>query len=117
MPLINVYTSADPLSDDRAGALLKELSATLARELRKPEGYVQSCLVPRTRMIFAGTEGPSCYVEVKSIGGLTPPVTKALSRELCTILCQALGVPEDRIYLVFAEVPAHLWGHAGSTFG
>jgi phenylpyruvate tautomerase PptA (4-oxalocrotonate tautomerase family) len=117
MPLINVYTSANQLSDGQASALLKELSASLARQLHKPESYVLTCLVPRTHMTFAGQEGPSCYVEVKSIGGLTPQVTKALSRELCATLEKALKVPGERIYLVFGDIPAQLWGHDGDTFG
>jgi phenylpyruvate tautomerase PptA (4-oxalocrotonate tautomerase family) len=117
MPLINVYTSAEPLSDGQASALLKELSASLARQLHKPESYVLTCLVPGARMTFAGKEGPSCYAEVKSIGGLTPQATKALSRELCATLQKALGVPGERIYLVFSDIPGQLWGHDGETFG
>ncbi len=117
MPLINVFTSAGPLADDQAGALLKKLSALLARHLHKPEGYVQTCLVPRAAMTFAGTQEPSCYVEVKSIGGLTPQATKTLSREFGATLQQGLGVPQERMYLVFSDVPAQLWGHNGDTFG
>jgi phenylpyruvate tautomerase len=117
MPLINVFTSADPLPDAKASALVKELSACLARELHKPESYVLACLAPRSHMTFAGKEGPSCYVEVKSIGALTPQSTKATCRELCKILEKALGVPGSRIYVVFTDVPAQLWGHDGDTFG
>ena len=44
-------------------------------------------------------------------------MTKALSRELCATLEKALGVPGERIYLVFGDIPAANWGHDGDTFG
>jgi phenylpyruvate tautomerase PptA (4-oxalocrotonate tautomerase family) len=117
MPLVTVYTSAPAPSEDRRSALLLQLSRTLAEQLRKPETYVMTCLVPQTRMTFAGTEAPACYVEVKSIGNITPDVTRALSADLCARLGEALGVAQDRIYIEFADVQRHLWGYNGSTFG
>ena len=61
MPLINVYTSAEPPSEDRSQKLLGALSRTLARVLGKPESYVMTCLVPRARMTFAGSLDPACW--------------------------------------------------------
>ena len=56
MPLLNIYTAADvPSASPKIEALLKDLSARLARHLNKPEAYVMTCLLPRTRMTFGGT--------------------------------------------------------------
>lgn len=117
MPLLNIFTSAEPPPPDKADALLKALSAELAALLGKPESYVMTCLVPRTRMTFGGTTAPACYVEVKSIGRITPDSTKKISAFVCTRLADAIGVPQDRIYLGFEDVAPHLWGHDGDTFG
>jgi phenylpyruvate tautomerase len=117
MPLLNVFTSAEPLPADRADALLTALSARLAEHLHKPEAYVMTCIVPRTRMTFGGTTAPACYVEVKNVGTLAPALTAKLSAELCSRLSTELGVPSDRIYVEFSEARGHLWGHDGSTFG
>jgi phenylpyruvate tautomerase PptA (4-oxalocrotonate tautomerase family) len=117
MPLINVYTSAEALPREPASALLRELSALVARHLKKPERYVMTVLVSGCPMTLGGDTTPSCHVELKSIGGLTPAVNRALSQELCTKLSQALGVAPDRIYVVFADIPAQAWGHSGGTFG
>lgn len=117
MPLINVHTSVGPLTDDRASILLKQLSQTLAQHLRKPESYVMTCLVPNARMTFAATDAPTCYVEVKSIGGITPQTTKAISRDVTATLSRELNVASDRIFIVFADVPGQLWAHDGGTFG
>jgi phenylpyruvate tautomerase len=117
MPLVNVFTSADAPTPDRSDALLSELSRLLAAELKKPESYVMTSLVPRTSMTFGGTKEPSCYVEVKNIGTMTPELTAKLSAALCARLSEALGVSSTRIYIEFAEARGHLWGHDGTTFG
>jgi phenylpyruvate tautomerase len=117
MPLITVYTSAEPPSEDEATALLRDLSSTTARVLGKPESYVMTCLVPRTQMTFAGTFAPSCLVEIKSIGGLGGDQAARLTEAVCKAVPAAIGVPARRVYVVFADVPASLWGLDGKTFG
>lgn len=117
MPLVSVYTSAEPPADESVKKLLRDLSSTIARVLGKPESYVMTCLLPRTGMTFAGTFDPSCLVEVKSIGGLTGDATARLSQSICGLLSDGLGVPASRTYVVFADVPARMWGFDGSTFG
>lgn len=116
MPLLKVFSSADPLPEPRRRELLHAASQLLARELGKPEAYVMTCLVPQTAMTFAGSDAPSAYAEVKNIGTFSPELTARLSRELCALLSNALGVPSNRIYLEFNEAKAHLWGFDGDTF-
>ena len=117
MPLVNVYTSAELPPEAKSQALLGDLSKTLARVLGKPESYVMTCLVPRARMTFAGSFDPACLVEIKSIGGITRESARSLSDAVCKKLCEVLGVPTNRIYVVLADVPAPMWGFDGSTFG
>jgi phenylpyruvate tautomerase PptA (4-oxalocrotonate tautomerase family) len=117
MPLINVYTSAELPSDDESQTLLRNLSKTLARLLGKPESYVMTCLVPRTRMTFAGSFDPACLVEIKSIGGITRESAVRLSEAVCKEMCKIFGVPTNRSYVVLDDVPAHMWGFDGTTFG
>lgn len=115
MPLIRIVTSVEPAAA-AADALLRELSALLARELGKPESYVMTCLEPPARMTFAGTGAPTCYVEVKNVGTLSPAVTARLSAAVTERLAAALALAADRIYIEFAEARPHMWGHDGGTF-
>ena len=117
MPLVSVFTSADLPSDERVNRLLADLSSTTAKSLHKPEAFVMTRLAPRSRMMFGGTLDPACLVEIKTIGGLSADVTEEMSATLSSCLHEALGVRTKRIYLVFADVPAHLWGFDGTTFG
>ena len=117
MPFINVYTSAEPPSDGAVTELLTSLSRALASHLGKPESYVMTCLVPRTRMTFAATFAPACYAEVKNVGPLNEALAEAMSRDLCARLSTSFGVSADRVYIEFTEAEGRLWGFAGSTFG
>jgi phenylpyruvate tautomerase PptA (4-oxalocrotonate tautomerase family) len=117
MPLVTVYTSAETESEEKSATLLRDLSSTTARLLGKPESYVMTCLVPRTSMIFAGSLEPSCLVEIKSIGGLGGDRTKRLTEAVCELVHDALRVPTNRTYVVFADVPPPSWGFDGKTFG
>jgi phenylpyruvate tautomerase PptA (4-oxalocrotonate tautomerase family) len=117
MPLVTVYTSAESPAEEQGKALLSALSGAVTRVLGKPERYVMTCLVPRTRMTFGGSFEPACSVEIKSIGALTPDRCARLSEVVCELVPQALGIPRDRVYVICEDVPAHLWGWNGSTFG
>jgi phenylpyruvate tautomerase PptA (4-oxalocrotonate tautomerase family) len=117
MPLVHVTTSAEQPSADRAHALLRALSKSLAELTGKPESYVMTCLVPQASMTFGGSSEPACYVEVKSIGRMEPERTTKMSAALCRLLSEALGVPENRIYIGFEDVAADMWGFDGDTFG
>lgn len=114
MPLVRIVTSVEPSAN--ADALLRELSALLARDLGKPESYVMTCLDPRARMTFAGTTEPTCYVEVKNVGNFGPELTSRLSAAITDRVATRLGVAPDRVYIEFADARPHLWGHNGDTF-
>ena len=119
MPLIRIVTSVEAPLVTEAGAtdaLLQELSGLLARELRKPESYVMTCLEPRARMTFGGTDAPTCYVEIKNVGTLAPETTARLSAAVTERLSAAFGVPAGRIYIEFADARPHMWGYDGGTF-
>lgn len=117
MPLIKVQTSSPAPDPAQATALLKQLSASLASHVGKPEAYVMTALEPGVAMTFGGTTDPVCYVEVKNIGTFSPSQTKAMSQDFCQQIATSLGVPSNRIYIEFTNATGTLWGWNGSTFG
>lgn len=112
MPLITVRTSLPAVDDGTA--LLQELSATLAAQTGKPEGFVMTLLEAGLPMTFAGSSDPCAFVEIKSIGSLRPP---AMSAAFCELISARTGLPADRIYIQFEDVQAGSWGWSGRTFG
>ena len=112
MPLIALRTSLPAV--ETATDLLQELSAALAQQTGKPESYVMTMLETAVPMTFAGSSEPSAYVEIKSIGSLWPP---AMSAAFCELISARTGIPTNRIYIQFEDVPAAQWGWDGRTFG
>jgi phenylpyruvate tautomerase PptA (4-oxalocrotonate tautomerase family) len=117
MPLIKVQSSVDSPEPGAVEGLLKVLSAKLAKHLGKPESYVMTAFEPNVAMTFAGTVEPVCYIEVKSIGTMSPAQTQAMSQDFCQIVNEKLGVPAKRIYIEFADAKGAMWGWNSSTFG
>lgn len=114
MPYLKIQTN-QPLDEITQQTVLKKASATVAELLGKPENYVMVTLQPAQAMLFAGTDGPLAYLELKSIG-LPEAATKDLSDSLCTLMAQELNIEKNRIYIEFADAPRHMWGWDGGTF-
>ncbi len=117
MPLIKVQTSVAAPATGDVETLLKSLSASLAKHIRKPESYVMTAFEAGVPMTFGGTLDPVCYIEVKSVGTMSAAQTEAMSQDFCQQTAEALGVPANRTYIEFADAAGYMWGWNGSTFG
>ena len=113
MPLIQVNTSSKSVveNDD---LLQKEISKMVADLTRKPENFVMTMIQTDTKMTFAGSDEPCCFIKVKSIGSLDP---SSMSNSLCELIASRTNINTNRIYIEFIDVKASNWGFNGSTFG
>ncbi len=114
MPYLKIQSNIT-LDKGDAASLLAEASKLLATELGKPENYVMVALEPPQPMLFAGSDAPLAYLELKSIG-LPESKTSALSAALCGLIEKKLGIPTARIYIEFADAPRAMWGWDSKTF-
>ena len=114
MPYLKIQTN-QALDDSAQQALMKKASATVAEKLGKPENYVMVAIDPPRPMLFAGSDAPTAYLELKSIG-LPPASTAELSAALCGLVAEELSVDQNRIYIEFANAEPQLWGWNGGTF-
>ncbi|MEE9494403.1 MAG: phenylpyruvate tautomerase MIF-related protein [Gammaproteobacteria bacterium] len=112
MPLLLIESNQ---SVDDLQLLLTRMSATVSKALGKPESYVMVKYLHNSAMLFAGTNDPLAYLELKSIG-LPETETGPLSKQLTTLVSELLNIPSDRVYIEFTGVARHLWGWKGSTF-
>ena len=114
MPLLMIETNQNS-SDEHKTLFLKRLSESTASALGKPERYVMVGFRHNPNMLFAGTNDPLAYLELKSIG-LPADRTGDLSATLSSIISEELDVAPDRIYIEFANAERHMWGWSGGTF-
>jgi len=110
-----VLTTSATLTD-KAG-FVKAASAAVASVLSKPEAYVAVCVTDaHEAMSFGGTTEPCALGCVYSIGQINQENNGALTAEISQLLEKHGGVPDDRIYLNFFDVPRANCGWSSRTF-
>lgn len=115
MPYLTVSTNVD-VSAEAAKSFLKQASQAVAVGTKKPEQYVMVKLEAAQPMFFAGSDAPTAFVELKSIGYPGVGVGE-IAAALCALVSARLSVPSERIFTVFHDIEAPMWGQGGEMFG
>ena len=110
MPYINVSTSVK-VNDKKK--FLEEISILVSSLTNKSKRFVMSKLDDNLEMYF-DDETPSCFLEIKSICSLNP---SEMAKPISDFVYEKMGIPIDKIYISFEDVPASLWAWNGRTFG
>lgn len=116
MPLIRFTLSPPVVNASVTEALLAGGTAAIVEVMGKPEKFVMAAC-QGADIAFGSSRGPAAFVELHSIGGLDDETNVALSERLCALVADAAGVPADRCFLNFVDVPRPNWGWNGGTFG
>ena len=114
MPYLSIQTNTS-VDHETQEDVLKRASTLVASKIGKSEKYVMTALNPEQLMMFAGSDEPCAYLELKSIG-LPLGKTTALSQALCDFIEDALKVSADRIYIEFTDAPRAMWGWNRKSF-
>jgi len=112
MPVLSITTNS-PV--DSSPETLKKLSMCVAETLGKMENYVMVQLQHNSLMLFAGSDEPLAFVELKSIA-LPQENTSELSATLCCLISSEFNIPQNRIFIEFSDLQRHLFGWDGKTF-
>jgi len=110
MPYINLATSVKV--DDKK-KLLEEISILVSSLTNKSKRFVMAKIDDNCQMYFDDVT-PSCFLEIKSIGSLNP---SEMAKPISNFLHEKIGIPIDKIYISFEDVPASMWAWNGRTFG
>jgi phenylpyruvate tautomerase PptA (4-oxalocrotonate tautomerase family) len=110
MPYINVSTSAK--IDDKK-KLLEEIAILVSSLTNKSKRFVMAKLDHNSEMFF-DDESPCCFLEINSIGSLNP---SEMAKPISNFVHEKMGIPIDKIYISFVDVPASNWAWNGRTFG
>jgi phenylpyruvate tautomerase PptA (4-oxalocrotonate tautomerase family) len=111
MPYLNIQTNL-PLTKKAERTILKSASALVAAQLAKPEEFVMVALEDDTAMLFAGSDDPVAFLELKAVA-LPARKTKPLCDALCDLIETHLGIPPSRVYVKFIDVRRGMWGWKG----
>ena len=110
MPYINVSTSAK-IEDKKK--LLNEISTLVSSLTNKSKRFVMAKLEDNAEMFF-DDQCPCCFIEIKSIGSLNP---SEMAKPISNFIYEKMGIPQDKIYISFEDVPSSMWAWNAKTFG
>ena len=110
MPYINISTSVK-IEDKKK--LLEEISTLVSSLTNKSKRFVMATLNDNSAMYFED-QSPCCFLEIKSIGSLKP---SEMAKPITDFIFKKMGIPIDKVYISFEDVPASLWAWNGRTFG
>ena len=110
MPYINISTSAKVNDKEK---FLEEISILVSSLTNKSKRFVMAKLEENSEMYF-DDERPCCFLEIKSIGSLNP---SEMAKPISNFVYEKMGIPIDKIYISFEDVPASMWAWNGRTFG
>ena len=110
MPFINISTSVKVEDKNK---ILEEISILISSLTNKSKKFVMAKLEDDCKLFF-NDQRECCFLEIKSIGALNP---SQMTKPLCSFVNEKIGIPIDKIYICFEDVPAAMWGWNGRTFG
>ncbi len=110
MPYVSVFTSAK-VEDKKK--LLEEISILVSSLTNKSKRFVMARLEDNSEMYF-DDESPCCFLQIKSIGCLNP---SEMAKPISDFVYEKMGIPKEKIYISFEDVPASIWAWNGKTFG
>ncbi|KAK7085138.1 hypothetical protein SK128_000452 [Halocaridina rubra] len=114
MPQLEISTNIpkEKVTSDIILTLSKELTAAVG----KPEQYITVRVLPDQLMSFGGTLEPCATAHIMSIGKLGIEENKAIAAKIFSAVEKLLGIPNDRMYILFNDQPSSNVGFKGTTF-
>ncbi len=114
MPYINTKTTVS-LSEEKKAALAMRYGKAIALIPGKSEAHLMLGFEDGVTMYFAGNMGePMAFIEVKILGTAQKKDLEVLTKEICDILKDELGISGDHVYVKYEEI-TH-WGWNGRNF-
>ena len=95
-------------------SLLKAISKEVSNLTGMNEQWVMASIEPNVSMSFSGTTDPCCYAEVKNIGEIDGAKFQA---PLSKLISDKTGIPADRIFIRYENIPGNRWGFNDRMFG
>lgn len=114
MPYVRMETNA-PLSAEQERELTAAVSALAASLTGKPEKWVMARVEAGASLLYSGTDAPAAFVDFRSIG-LDSSMCAGYSGALCSLLEDKAGIPADRVYIDFRDLPRAMFGWNKATF-
>lgn len=114
MPFINSKVSV-PMSAEKKETMKTKLGEAISIIPGKSESWLMVGFEDNYDLYFQGNQNaPTAFVEVKVFGTMTDETAANMTKALCRLYEEELGIPSGRTYVKYEEVSK--WGWNGSNF-
>lgn len=114
MPCIQAKVST-PVTPQQEKALKQRFGEAITVFPGKSEAWLMVEIESGCHLYFKGDNSAPCaFVEVKILGTSTRAYFEKMTKEVCAILEEELGIPAGRTYVKYEEVEH--WGYNGGNF-
>jgi phenylpyruvate tautomerase PptA (4-oxalocrotonate tautomerase family) len=112
MPLLKVQLTEE-LSSEKKVSMHTRLCEIVSDVFSKPAPYIM-VIIEKSDISMAGKCGKTSFIELRSIGGITEKNTAAFTEMVTHYISNETGIPAERIFINFSDIPGSLWGWNGS---
>lgn len=114
MPFINSKISVK-ITKEQEELIKTKLGKAISIIPGKSENWLMVGFEDEYKLYFKGEKSEKiAFVEVKIFGHANAEAFEKLTKEICNIYEEVLGIPQDKIYIKYEEVSE--WGWNGSNF-
>lgn len=113
MPFINTNTNVEISAEKRE--VLKSKLGEAITILGKSEAWLMLSFEDKCDMYFKGdSTSPMAFVDVSVFGASTDDACEKMTKEVCSIYNEILGIPADKIYVKYSG--STQWGWNNMNF-
>ena len=109
----SLILNTNVIMGDKKKSFLASASKAVAGGLGKPESYVAVSVSDGVSMLFGGSDEPCALACCYSLGSINQANNKAVTAKISALLSE-FGIPSNRIYINFFDVPAQNIGYGGA---
>lgn len=110
MPFINTNTNVK-ITDEKREILKTELGRAI-QNLGKSESWLMLSFEDECEMYFKGdSSSPMAFVDISVFGHSTDEGCEAMTRDLCRIYSEVLGIAPDKLYVKYSGTSQWGWNN------
>ena len=111
MPYIHTQTTVK-ITKEKEEILKAKLGKAIECIPSKDESWLMLAFDDEARMWFKGdNSAPIAWVEVKIFGKSEKQYYEAMTKNVCAVMGEELGIPADRVYVKYEECSQWGWNH------
>ena len=111
MPLAKIQCTKEITNET-----LQSISDIIKDITGKQESHIMVTADLTTSFCMNRETGGGAFIDIRGVGGFSQTVNSDISKQISTLLVDALNINPQRIFFNFTNLEGNFWGHSEGTF-